>query len=88
MSLLIAAIVQAVTSQPPEKIDLTIPQPCDARKSSDDEIVVCARRSEGVSPYGIGEPSPGRAGPPKAQIQFADGVTASAETESADVGGF
>jgi len=81
-------LAQAVTSAPPKKIDLTIPQPCRAQKPSDDEIVVCARRDGELSPYRIGQPPSRRSDVPKAELQLADGVAASAETESADVGGF
>jgi hypothetical protein len=89
MSLLFAAFVQAVTSVPPEKIDLTIPRPCEAQNSNDDdEIVVCGRRREGFSPYRINQPTPRQSEPPKAELQLADGVRAAAETENADVGGF
>ena len=88
MSLLFAAFAQAVTSTPPEKIDLTIRQPCAGGKSNDDEIVVCARRDEGSSPYRINQPSPGKSDIPTAELQLADGVSAAAETENVDVGGF
>jgi hypothetical protein len=88
MSLLFAVFAQAVTSVPPEKIDLTIPQPCEAQKSNDDEIVVCGRKGEGFSPYRINQPTPRQSEPPKAELQLADGVRAAAETENADVGGF
>jgi hypothetical protein len=88
MSLLFAAIIQAVTSTPPEKIDLTIPQLCETQKSNDDEIVVCGRRGEGLSPYRINQPPHRQLEPPKAELQLVDGVRAAAETENADVGGF
>lgn len=88
MSLLLIALAQAVTSTPPEKIDLTAPQPCETQKSKDDEIVVCARRNDGSSPYRINQPMPRKSEPAKAELQLADGVDAAAETENADVGGF
>lgn len=88
MLLLIAALAQAVTSATPEKIDLTIPQPCRAQKSSDDEILVCARRDGELSPYRIGQPPSRQSDVPKAELQLADGVRIGAETEKADVGGF
>jgi hypothetical protein len=81
-------MAQAVTSVPPEKIDLTIRQPCEARESKSDEIVVCARRNDGSSPYRISQPPPRQSDIPKAELQLADGLNASAETESANVGGF
>jgi hypothetical protein len=88
MSLLVVALAQAVTSAPPEKIDLTLPRPCETQKSNNDEIVVCARRGDGFSPYRINQPLPSQSETPKAELQLADGVKAAAETESADVGGF
>ena len=88
MSLLAAAIAQAVTATPPEKIDLTIRQPCESQKSNDEEIVVCARRADGFSPYRINQPPPRQSDLPKAELQLADGVSAAAETENVDVGGF
>jgi hypothetical protein len=51
LTLLLAALLQAVVAAPPEKIDLTIPQPCGARRSTDSEIVVCGHRGDGSSPY-------------------------------------
>jgi hypothetical protein len=88
MSLLFAAIAQAVTSTSPEKIDLTISQPCEPQNSNGDEIVVCGRRGDGFSPYRIYQPPPYKSGPPKAELQLVGGVSAAAETESANVGGF
>lgn len=86
--LLFVALAQAVTSTPPETIDLTPPQPCETQKSNDDEIVVCARRGDGFSPYRLNQPIPRRSEPPKAELQLADGLKVAAETENADVGGF
>ena len=88
LSLLFAVIAQAVASVPPEKIDLTIRQPCKAQVTSGDEIVVCARRNDGISPYRINQPLPRQSNVPKAELQLADGLSASAEAENADVGGF
>jgi hypothetical protein len=88
LSLLLAAMAQAVTSVPPEKIDLTIRRPCEAQKSNDDEIVVCARRNDSLSPYRIYQPPPRQSDIPKAEMRLADGLSASAETENAEVGGF
>jgi hypothetical protein len=87
MSLLFAALAQAVTSTPPEKLDLTILQPCEAQESNNGEIVVCGRRGEGFSPYRINQPPPRQSEPPKAELQLVDGVRAAAETENVDVGG-
>ncbi len=89
MSLLLAAMLQAVSASPPERVDLTIPQPCAAQRSETDEVVVCANRN-GESPYRlteVPEPVEGEA-LPKAEVQVAQGVSAGAETEKADVGGF
>lgn len=88
MSLILAALAQAVTSRPPERIDLTLPQPCPAKKSTSEEIVVCAR-PDGVSPYRLKQPAPAPAkDAPKAEVAIAEGVAVGAETESANVGGF
>ena len=87
LSLLLAAIAQAVTSVPPKKIDLTIRRSCEAQATSGDEIVVCARRNDGIGPYRINQPLPRQSDVPKAELQLADGLSASAETENADVGG-
>ena len=89
MSLFLAAMLQAVSASPPERVDLTIPQPCAAQRSETDEVVVCANRS-GESPYRLSEvPEPAEGGAlPKAEVKVAEGVSAGAETEKADVGGF
>ncbi|MBA3512585.1 hypothetical protein [Sphingomonas sp.] len=72
----------AISSAPPEKIDLTVPQPCVATGSTNGEIVVCARRNDGQSPYRI-EPTPSaRSDIPKAEVQLGNGVVLSAETET------
>jgi len=88
LPLILVALAQTITSVPPEKIDLTIPRPCETQKSNDDEIVVCARRNDGSSPYRVNQPMPQRSDIPKAEVQLADGVSLGAETENADVGGF
>ena len=89
MSLLLAAILQAISASPPERVDLTIPQPCAAQRSETDEVVVCANR-DGESPYRLTEvPEPnGNAALPKAEVKVADGVGVGAEMEKAEVGGF
>ena len=86
MSLVLAALAQAVTSHPPERIDLTLPGPCARQKSTSDEIVVCAR-PDGVSPYRLKQPPPPAKDVPKAEVAIADGVAVGAATESANVGG-
>jgi hypothetical protein len=88
LSLLLAALAQAVASVPPEKIDLTIRQPCEAQKSNESEIVVCAHRSGDLGPYRIKQLPPRQSSIPRAEMQLADGVSASANAEKADVGGF
>ena len=83
------AAAQAMSASPPERVDLTIPQPCAEQRAETGEVVVCANRN-GVSPYRLQEP----AGPaekqalPKAEVKLADGVTAGVGTDQADVGGF
>ncbi|WP_294011198.1 hypothetical protein [Sphingomonas sp.] len=81
-------MAQAVSSAPPEKIDLTIPQPCEARRSSNDEIIVCAPGQKGLSPYRIHQPAAEQPVIPKAQLQLAEGVSVAAETEQAVINGF
>mgnify|MGYP000548301382 CR=1 FL=1 len=84
MILLLAAALQTVTVQRSETIDFTMPQPCAAQTG--EEVVVCAKRGE--SPYRLKQPALPVRKPAKAEMSIADGVTAAAETESADVGGF
>jgi len=87
--LLLLALAQAMSASPPERVDLTIPQPCVAQRSETNEVVVCANRN-GESPYRLAElqePAQGRA-LPRAEVKVAEGVSAGAETEKADVGGF
>lgn len=82
------ALAQAVSASPPERVDLTVPQPCQAQQADAGEIVVCANR-DGQSPYRIKQPERRpEPGAPKAQVKIAEGVNAAAETEPADVGGF
>lgn len=86
MILLLAAVVQTVTVQRSDVIDLTIPQPCQQAKTGE-EVVVCGKR--GDSPYRLRELPPAKdQALPDAQVKIADGVSAGAETENADVGGF
>jgi hypothetical protein len=84
---LLLALAQAVSASPPERVDLTVPQPCASPKTENDEIVVCANPN-GVSPYRLNPPAPRPRALPKAEVQVAKGVNVGAETESADVGGF
>ena len=87
MPLLLLAIAQAISAAPPEKIDLTLPQPCPAPKPAGDEVIVCANASGG-SPYRIAGPPTDQAQLPRAQVQLGNSAVVGAETESADVGGF
>jgi hypothetical protein len=88
MMLLLAA-AQAMSASPPERVDLTIPQPCAEKRPENGEVVVCANRN-GVSPYRLQDPEAPAEGSalPDAEVKIADGVTAGAETQQADVGGF
>jgi hypothetical protein len=86
MNLLLAVAVLQTISATPERIDLTVPQPCEHARAGE-EVVVCANRS-GENPYRLKQPAQKERGPAKAQVQVADGVTAGAETENVDVGGF
>lgn len=86
MILLLAASLQTIGAPKSETIDLRMSQPCvPARRG--EEVVVCANRN-GENPYRLKQPARKERGPVKAQMQVADGVTAGAETENVDVGGF
>jgi hypothetical protein len=86
MNLLLATDILKTFCATPERIDLTVPQPCEPAKGGE-EVVVCANRN-GESPYRLKQPARKERGPAKAQVQVANGVTAGAETENVDVGGF
>jgi hypothetical protein len=88
VTLLLLLAAQAAGSVPAEQIVPAAAPRCRARASANDEIVVCARRADGPSPYRINQPPAAEEGLPKAQMQIARGVSAAAETEQADVGGF
>jgi hypothetical protein len=86
--LLSFVLAQAVSASPPEWIDVLVPQPCRAESGEAGEVVVWANRS-GVSPYRLKQPAPPPAkAMPQAQVEIAEGVSAAAETEQTDVGGF
>lgn len=85
MMFLFAAVLQTVSVNPRETIDLTVPQPCQQRETKED-VVVCAKRGE--SPYRLNAVPARTSKQPKAELKIAEGVNAGAETESADVGGF
>ncbi len=74
MSLLIGVFAQAIAATPPDKIDLTIPQPCATRELSEKEIVVCGQRGD-LSPYRIKQPEYRNPKPFKPEVQLAKGVT-------------
>src|SRR5919106_3952873 len=80
------AVAQAISASPPERIDLTVPQPCRPEAASNDEVVVCANR-DGESPYRLREQPPPTKEMPKAEVSIAEGVSIAAETESEEVGG-
>jgi len=88
MALIFLAMLQATGSVPSDKMDPAVPQHCQPQSSASDEIVVCARRGDGSSPYRIKQLPPPASAIPKAQAQLAPGVSASVETEGQDVGGF
>ena len=88
LALLFLVLAQAASSAPLEPTALAVAPPCEAQRSVDGEIVVCAPRPEGLSPYRITQLPARQAGIPKAQVRLAKGVIASAETEQAMVGGF
>ena len=83
--LLLAA--QAMSASPPERVDLTISQPCAPKAEDSGEVVVCANRN-GESPYRLKDDPPVEEILPKAEVQVAQGASVSAETENADVGGW
>ena len=88
MPLFLVAFAQIVSAAPPNRIDLTIPQPCTSQKSERDEIVVCANRGDGSNPYRLTRPPAPQKQLPKAELQLANGADVGAEIESVDVGGF
>ena len=87
--ILLLAVAQAMSASPPERVDLTIPQPCAEKRAENGEVVVCANRN-GVSPYRLqeSEEAPEGSALPTAEVKIADGVTADASTQQTDVGGF
>ena len=85
--MLLLLAVQVMGSAPAEPVPATAPR-CPEQASAGDEIVVCARRPDGPSPYRLNQPPAAPSEPSKAEVQIAPGVTAAAETEQADVGGF
>lgn len=84
------ALAQAATSAPTERAGPPSPSPCDLPRTTAKEIVVCGRREEPRSPYRLNLPASNETERtlPRAAIKIADGVTARAETDQADVGGF
>jgi len=88
MSLVFLLLAQAPAAAPDVAPALTAPSQCDPRSSASGEIVVCGRRADGSSPYRINQPPARQPAVPKAEVQLGGGVSAGAETEQADVGGF
>ncbi|MEO6581289.1 MAG: hypothetical protein ABIN68_00585 [Sphingomicrobium sp.] len=88
MPLVFLALAPATVSTPAENIPVATSRPCDARRPISEEIVVCARRGDGSSPYRIKPIKLPSSGLPKAEMALGNGVSVSAETESSDVGGF
>lgn len=87
MSLLLAVMLQAVQATPPERIDLTIKQSCEAPQEAPADIVVCGRKSK-AQRYRLNEPLPEReADIRKAELELLPGVKAAVEAEGSEVGG-
>ncbi len=84
---MLMVMAQAAPSAPPQKIDLTIPEPCETQASTDDDVIVCGRRSES-NRYRIPPPTPYQSGLPKAEVKLGNGTSLSADTEQVDVGGW
>ena len=87
MPVLFLAMVQAISSAPPDSLQLPNPQ-CEAKQSASEEIVVCARRRDGSSAYRIKPMQAPGSEIKQAEMRLGEAVTASAETERYDVGGF
>jgi len=87
MNLLLATALLQTISTTSDRIDLTVPQPCEPAKAGE-EVVVCANRS-GESPYRLKQPvQKPRKALPDAELHIGEGVAIAGETEQADVGGF
>ncbi len=87
LSLFLAALMQVADPAPSRKIDLTTSGTCHTGVTGASEVVVCGRRGDGSSPYRLKKLTPPRSDIPKAEAQLSGGVSASVETENADVGG-
>jgi hypothetical protein len=93
LQLFVAALAQVVTAspaaQPADKVGVTVPHPCTTQATVNNEIIVCARRVDGLGPYRIKQLPPNAGSVvPRAEVTLADGVVAGVDTERADVGGF
>ena len=86
MSLLLAALTQAIASAPPETIDLTVRRPSDIERASVDEIVVCSERDR-QDAFRLNQPGARASERLRAEVELAEGVVVGAETESASIGG-
>jgi hypothetical protein len=81
-------MAQAVASVPQQSVDVTVRQTCETQASNEREILVCAHRSGALGPYRIKELPARQSSIPRAEVQLADGVSASADATRADVGSF
>ena len=86
MAVLFLAMIQAISSATNDS--LQAPKACEATQSVSKEIVVCARRKDGSSPYRIQPTQPLGSDIKKAEMKLGESVTANAETERYDVGDF
>ena len=83
----VLAFVQAVTSAPPQTIDLSVKGTCNLPSSSDADVVVCGRRGSNPDRYRIKPLADLPTQWTKAEFNLSDRVSAAAETENVDVGG-
>jgi len=83
--MLLLLVAQAMSASPPERVDLTIPQPCVTQPASPGEVVVCANR-DGKSPYRLDQPVEDGESIPKAEASVGDDVKVAAEAEKGEVG--
>jgi hypothetical protein len=86
--MLLVLLVQTVAELAADPSGPPLLKLCEADSKDIDEIVVCAPREKKRSPYRINVPRGQQKGLGKAEVTLGNGVRASAETESVDVGGF
>lgn len=83
------ALAQAIAGMPPpEPAGPARPLSCDSKDAAPGEVVVCGRRAKVRSPYRLDPVEDDSGELPKAELELAEGVKATADTETADVGGF